>query len=180
MLILKCGFCACSEGCLSWVPWSSLVSLHFSSSSICFLSPPPYKLCFDACRTDVAFKLAHGHLSRGLWWKLIPCKLPDATSAAEIAEFSADTLFVHKKQHCNKHHLCCMRMASSLKIINVHGPYSAFEHPLCWELNMQPLAYKFRRWDREKVGEQIEVKWEHLSSNSSSVASWDPSICFSF
>lgn len=172
---MKCWFCALWEGYLSRVPLSLLVSLHFSSASICYISLLLYKPYFDACRTAVAFKLARGHLSRGLWGNFFPHELPDGISAAQIVDFRADTLFFvrAKAERCTKHHLHCLRMASSLELINVHCPFSPSEHPVCWVLKMQPVAwvvYNSKRWDWEKVGEQTKVKWKCLSSNSSSEA----------
>lgn len=85
--------------------------------------------CFDAYRTDVAFKLAHGHLSRGLWGNLFPCTLSDGTSAAQVADFSADThVCACETGCCTEQHFCCMGMASSLERINVCGPCSASTH----------------------------------------------------
>jgi len=150
-----------------------------------FSIPPAVPAMFWCVQNSCCFQA-------GLWpsfkrtvRNFFPRELADGTSAAQIADFRADTLFFvcAKAKCCTKHHLCCVRMASSLELINVHCPLSPSEHPLCWVLKTQPVAWvvhKSKRWDWEKVGEQIEVKWKCLSSNSSSEASWDPGICFLF
>lgn len=96
---LKCGFCALLEGCLYPSSLEVLCVTLFLPHLYLFRFPPVVQTCFDARRTDVAFKQVHGHLSRGLRGKLFPCILSDGTSAAEIADFSADAhFFVYEKQ----------------------------------------------------------------------------------
>lgn len=70
MLMLKCGFCALSEGCLTLsslevarvTPFPLVLVLVFYTSPIV----QNIYTCFDMYGTGIAFKLAHGCLSRGL------------------------------------------------------------------------------------------------------------------
>lgn len=118
----------------SCLPWNWLIFVCFFCDSICFIFPTWYKTFFDAFRTDVAFKLIHGHLSRGFWGKLFSYQLPDDTFAAQIADFSAKTWF-----------FMCQGRLSTIYVVwewtNVCRHFSVSRYAPCWVLNVWPVAW---------------------------------------
>lgn len=183
MPMLKCGFCALSEGSLSL---SSLELACVTPFLLClhlFHIPTIIQTVFWCIQNRCCFQAGSWPSIRRVVRETVPVQtfLWHLCRTDCRLQCRHPFLCAWETGCCTEHHLCCMRMASSLEIIKVHRLCSASRHPLCWVLNMQSpaqVACKSKWWDWENTREETEVKWNHLSLNSSSVANWDPRICF--